>query len=79
MLLTEISEKEVLILPTESSNEKYLELLKSAEIEVSDQRCLYTDFVQNCFPYLYMNVYAFKHITTDIMKWDEDDALSLFR
>lgn len=75
----EVLEKDVLLHHTDSTHEKYLDLLKSAEIEVSEQRCLYTDFLQNSFPYLYMNVYAFMHIATDIMKWERDDALSLFR
>ncbi|XP_037032307.1 serine/threonine-protein phosphatase PPQ-like [Bradysia coprophila] len=78
-LLTEVLDKNVLLLQTESTPEKYLELLKSAEIGMSEQRCLYTDFIQNSFPYLYMNGPNFVHIITENVKWDKADALSLFR
>ena len=72
-------DKNILLLESERTPEKYLELLKSAEIGISEQRCLYSDFVQNSFPYLFMNGLNFMHIITENMKWDKTDALSLFR
>lgn len=76
----EVLEKDALLLSADSPyNERCLELLKSAEIEVSEQRCLYTDFIHSSFPYLYMNVNAFMYILTDIMKWEKEDAFALFR